>query len=268
MQGRGNGLRAASYSPLAVLDPQLADLMLELLAEQGIAAYAVPFGGETGPSLDVQPPDRPKDRLWVDATSLDSASQVLADCVGTPAAESAEAAAETARDSAGGRAGSTPLPGLDEDAAWQQIVANFSSESADPVPRWPVTEEADPAEKAGAESTETAEEQPRPGRLLRRVEHPIGLEELGEDEIQEADEDEHYVPPPPPPLPTGDPVSRASWLGVLGGPLVMLVATVAGWDLGPIGYTLCGGGFVVGFITLVARMKDDPGRGEDDGAVV
>jgi hypothetical protein len=33
-------------------------------------------------------------------------------------------------------------------------------------------------------------------------------------------EDEHFVPPPPPPLPRLEPLTKAAWAGLFGGPVV------------------------------------------------
>ncbi|WP_395360185.1 hypothetical protein ACHGLA_09880 [Streptomyces sp. YH02] len=79
----------------------------------------------------------------------------------------------------------------------------------------------------------------------------------------------HFVPPEPPPLPEADATTRFAWLAVVGGPVLMLVAVLLGWDMTWWLTTLCIGGFLGGFATLVGRMKhdddddgfDDPGRG-------
>lgn len=80
----------------------------------------------------------------------------------------------------------------------------------------------------------------------------------------------HFVPPEPPPLPEADAAAKFAWLGVVGGPVLLLVAVLLQWDMTWWLTTLCVGGFLGGFATLVARMKhddedddgfDDPGRG-------
>ncbi|MFF8274836.1 hypothetical protein ACF05T_01770 [Streptomyces lateritius] len=79
----------------------------------------------------------------------------------------------------------------------------------------------------------------------------------------------HFVPPEPPPLPEADATTKFAWLGVVGGPVLMLLAVLLRWDMTWWLTTLCVGGFLGGFATLVARMKhdddddgyDDPGRG-------
>ncbi|AXK32610.1 hypothetical protein DVA86_08090 [Streptomyces armeniacus] len=86
----------------------------------------------------------------------------------------------------------------------------------------------------------------------------------------EEDEDEgHFVPPEPPPLPETDPTTRFAWFAVLGGPLLLLAAVLFRLDMTWWIITLGVGGFLGGFGTLVARMRDDsddddfedPGRG-------
>ncbi|MFF8834682.1 hypothetical protein [Streptomyces sp. NPDC015130] len=83
----------------------------------------------------------------------------------------------------------------------------------------------------------------------------------------------HFVPPEPPPLPEADTTTKFAWLGVVGGPVLMLLAVLFQWDMTWWLTTLCVGGFLGGFATLVARMKhdddDDDGFGDPGrGAVV
>ena len=83
----------------------------------------------------------------------------------------------------------------------------------------------------------------------------------------------HFVPPEPPPLPVADTTTMFAWLAVVGGPVLMLLAVLLRWDMTWWLTTLCIGGFLGGFVTLVARMKgdDEDGDGYDDpgrGAVV
>lgn len=86
-------------------------------------------------------------------------------------------------------------------------------------------------------------------------------------------EEGHFVPPEPPPLPEADATTKFAWLGVVGGPVLMLLAVLLQWDMTWWLTTLCVGGFLGGFATLVARMKhdddDDDGFGDPGrGAVV
>lgn len=90
--------------------------------------------------------------------------------------------------------------------------------------------------------------------------------EPSEDDFDEDDEG-HFIPPEPPPLPAADATAKFAWLGVLGGPVLLLLAVLLGWEMTWWLATLGIGGFLGGFATLVMRMKgddeddDDPGRG-------
>ncbi|GLF94145.1 hypothetical protein [Streptomyces yaizuensis] len=90
--------------------------------------------------------------------------------------------------------------------------------------------------------------------------------EAKDDDLDASDEG-HFVPPEPPPLPEADTTAKFAWLGVIGGPVLMLLAVLFGWHMTWWLTTLCVGGFLGGFITLVARMSsgddedEDPGRG-------
>ncbi|MET7753320.1 hypothetical protein ABZT27_01245 [Streptomyces sp. NPDC005389] len=89
------------------------------------------------------------------------------------------------------------------------------------------------------------------------------------DDAPDGSDEGHFVPPEPPPLPDADVTTRFAWLAVVGGPVLMLVAVLLSWDMTWWLTTLCIGGFLGGFATLVGRMKhdddddgfDDPGRG-------
>ncbi|MCF1596491.1 hypothetical protein [Streptomyces muensis] len=90
--------------------------------------------------------------------------------------------------------------------------------------------------------------------------------EPSEDDF-DADDEGHFVPPEPPPLPAADATAKFAWLGVIGGPVLLLLAVLLGWEMTWWLATLGIGGFLGGFATLVMRMKtddeddDDPGRG-------
>ena len=84
------------------------------------------------------------------------------------------------------------------------------------------------------------------------------------------DPDNHYVPPPPPPLPQVDGVTRLAWLGILGGPLFILITSILGLQMESWVVFLALLAFCGGIATLVARMGDHSSQddGWDDGAVV
>ncbi|PSM42022.1 hypothetical protein C6Y14_16435 [Streptomyces dioscori] len=94
----------------------------------------------------------------------------------------------------------------------------------------------------------------------------FSVSEPAEEDFDEDDEG-HFVPPEPPPLPAADATAKFAWLGVIGGPVLLLLAVLLGWEMTWYLATLGIGGFLGGFATLVGRMRgdeedeDDPGRG-------
>ena len=134
-----------------------------------------------------------------------------------------------------------------EDDAWRSIVEHYGD-------RFPIDPDESPLAEPAAEPSEVAAAEP----LLDDVEPP---------DVAPGDEDEdRFVPPPPPPLPRVAPDRLVAWLGIFGGPVVLLAAVMFGVHLpGWLGYLLAGG-FVGGFVYLVTRMPRDPRDPADDGA--
>ena len=104
---------------------------------------------------------------------------------------------------------------------------------------------------------------------------PFGILEPGwQDDLNSTPtswEDEgHFVPPTPPPLPPVEPRRKLAWFGLFGGPALMLLAVVLGFQYPGWVLFLLTAGFIGGFGYLVATMpktRDGDGPG-DDGAVV
>ncbi|QIQ05178.1 hypothetical protein [Streptomyces liangshanensis] len=199
-----------------------------------------------------------------------------------------------------------PQP-IDEDAAWAAIVAGYGDEPADPPGAKPFKsvdglalleggtnstgggQEPDGSspdkgsEKHPENGAEKTADQPRDGGAdggTDEVRPPLGGSVIFAPGVgspvagprdyapaEESDDEGHFVPPEPPPLPEADVTSKFAWLGVVGGPVLMLVAVLLQWDMTWWLTTICVGGFLGGFATLVARMShgdeedDDPGRG-------
>ncbi|MFJ6724079.1 hypothetical protein ACIQPQ_04105 [Streptomyces sp. NPDC091281] len=145
--------------------------------------------------------------------------------------------------------------------------------AADPaaVPKAPDVPEA--PEKVAEPDAEKAPAQPlggsvsfAPGVGPRDYSPP----EPAEEDL-DADDEGHFVPPEPPPLPPADTTAKFAWLGVIGGPILLLLTVVLGWDMTWWLGTLAIGGFLGGFATLVARMGPDDEENDGDpgrGAVV
>ncbi|WP_432753438.1 hypothetical protein ACE1OA_25390 [Streptomyces sp. JL2001] len=191
-----------------------------------------------------------------------------------------------------------PQP-IDEEAAWAAIVAGYGDEPADPPGARPfrsVEDLALPEEDQGGDEDDEDHQGPaadpeEPGKpdkpaLGSSIVFAPGVrvgtgprdyavadpdDETGDDRTPDGrDGDEgHFVPPEPPPLPEADATTKFAWLGVVGGPVLMLLAVLLQWDMTWWLTTVCVGGFLGGFATLVARMRhdddedgyDDPGRG-------
>ncbi|MET9680863.1 hypothetical protein [Streptomyces coeruleorubidus] len=195
---------------------------------------------------------------------------------------------------------------FDEEAAWAAIVAGYGDEPPDPPGAKPFKSIEDLAllesptnddrmDTAGASGDAAKPSEPerpegpeakgsgsvsgsgsgdRPAKPLGgSVSFAPGVgprdysaPEPAEDDFDEDDEG-HFVPPEPPPLPSADPTAKFAWLGVLGGPVLLMLAVLLGWDMTWWLATLGIGGFLGGFATLVMRMRtddeddDDPGRG-------
>ncbi|MEU6490014.1 hypothetical protein ABZ890_06415 [Streptomyces sp. NPDC046984] len=179
---------------------------------------------------------------------------------------------------------------FDEDAAWAAIVAGYGEEPADPPgskPYKPIENLALPAmepdgeggEQDGEQDGEKGEGDGEQGEGRDAPARPLGSSisfapgvgprdytprEPSEDDFDDDDEG-HFVPPEPPPLPTGDTTAKFAWLGVVGGPILLLLAVVLGWEMTWWLTTLGVGGFLGGFATLVARMRTDDEDGDDPG---
>jgi len=239
--GRNNGLPAARFTPLVDLEPQFADALLEALRAEGVAAYAAPAPGRSGPYLDIQLPNRPTDRVWVDVEATALARDVLR-----------ERMPEFSETVLGAR-GPT-LTEAESEAAWRAIVAGFDAPGADPVPPWPVSEDT-PVEERDRGAADA------PAAWLEVVQIPRPPEE---------DPEEHFIPPPPPPLPRLEPRTKLAWLGVLCGPAYLVLRGWFGLTLFYGDEVLAMAAFVGGAAALIYRMKDErhDGSDPDDGAVV
>lgn len=243
---RSNGLTASSYLPVADLNPSLAEALLDELKEKGIAAYSQPVDSSSVAGLG-RPEYRTEVlvRLYVDAAATDAALVLV-------------------------HAMEPGVARRNEDLTWAQIVAGYDTPAAGEVAPWPVYEDVDPDSTKDAEDAEDAlDRQP-----LSAIEQAAALRAAAaraadQRAAREADED-RFVPPPPPPLPRLTGAEQAAWLGLIGGPAVLLAAAVLALSL-PTWLTLISAlGFIGGFIALVVRMDDGSARLDDpeDGAQV
>ena len=240
------GLPAAAYAKLVDVDPPIAEHVLELLSQARIPAYAEPLVGDTGPYRDVRAPDRPTTRIYVEKGRLAEARSAIAEGLPSLRAEfHADAAARADADDMK-RASADRI-----EAAWDDIVAGFHT--AEPPPR-PGVEGSGLSQRLVREHTEPPSPQEQPGSGPRDY------------VVADDPDDEGFTPPPPPPMPRPrDRFDAFAWMGLIGGPLAIILAFV----LGTGGWLAAAGfaAFTAGFVTLVARSSDRRDDGHD-GAVV
>ena len=280
---RDNGLHATEWGALVDLDPRLSETILDSLAAEGVAAYVEPAQDVDSYTRASTLPKRPLDRLWVDSAQADAARACVAAEVTDLAAllepgSSPSGMVRPVPSTAAARVLQPPeLPSVatspldppvagdalpSDDELFRQIVAGFSTETSDPVPRWPVSEDLDlpplPGDGPRRRRSDRASSSSSDEGLPDWVE-PAALEDEG-----------HYVPPPPPKIPR----PRLRTIGAVAMIVLGFAAIFAPYVLGLsddgisllLGLVLTVGGAAV----LVFSMRDAPptDSGPDDGAVV
>ena len=218
-----NGLRAVAYVPLTDVDAAVGAHLLTALGRARIPAY-----------LSSGAPKPEQRRLYVASEERVDARTIVAAAVralggGAEQPELPEPAAD-------------PLAGLDTDAEFQALIADWHVDTVNAV--------------RAAERDLNREDADWRARLLQPpVEDPIWLD------------DEHYVPPPPPPLP------RLSGPTILG--LLIIAASLVVLGFGPTigmggGLPLVVGlaGLTGGVAVLLTRVRDFRRDEDDDGAAI
>src|SRR6478752_1384920 len=123
MTRRDNGLPGDEWQLLTDLAPPLADHVLDILRDEGIAAYAAPSTGRTGAYLETHAHERPLDEIFVGRAELDRARTVLDHVLPTLRAE---------LDDDGRARGSERLTQVStDDDVWAGIVAAYTAAAAD-----------------------------------------------------------------------------------------------------------------------------------------
>ncbi|MFD2080213.1 hypothetical protein SAMN05421678_110207 [Actinopolymorpha cephalotaxi] len=303
---RDNGLSAPSYVAIADLAPEVADTMLAILAGARVAAYADPCPPVAEPCREIRLPPTPCDRLYVDEGAQDHAKALLGEQLtriregeGAPAACAPDAPSDEA--SADGPvaevapAGTGPGDGdhrsdaarmatFDEDRLWAEIVAGYDRVLEDVVPRWPAIEDVEPPSRDAAgdgdpDNVENKDADSGKARDGHRADGDKARDTVAEDaekawpaerrpaQPSPRPAEDRFVPPPPPPLPSLDPVTKAAWAAMLGGPALLLLTVFVGGYLPSWSVAFGVLAFIGGFVTLVTRMKGGP-PDDDDGAIV
>ncbi|MQA80910.1 MAG: hypothetical protein GEV10_20910 [Streptosporangiales bacterium] len=228
---RDNGLEAKAFAFLGTADRAVADELLRELADEGIAAYAVPAD--------------PAERLYVDRTSLAYAQALLKHRLSDT-------------DDADGASGDD---GSSDDETWQLLVADFHRDADGEGDRpWPEAEDIDESDTATGDTDDTAKRTPRVSVV--RLDH--------DDDAEPEPDEDHYIPPEPPQFTSGDPWIKFAWVAMLASACYLIAGMVLGWKMPGWAALLSAAGFIGGIVTHVIRIRD-PREGDppsDDGAVV
>jgi len=246
VRGRGNGLTAPSYAPLAVVEPADVDALLAALAGEGVAAYAaLTAAGALGSR--VPEADAPGDpgRVFVDTQQQAAARRVLARALPLVAARLVE---------------------QEQAAAFAALVAAWDT----PAERsWPDAEDLGPATLMRLASTRPPERPAAPATPPPALPPVAAVPPAALGRAEHPDEEDHYVPPPPPPLPRLRGVTLLIVAALAVGIGLLLAPTLIGLEHRT-SLDAMGVACIVGAVgLLVSRMRttrvDD---GPDDGAVV
>lgn len=278
---RANGLPTTSWwAPLGECDPRATGHLLDELARASIPAYAQPSLGSRGSYLELHPPRRPMDSLYVDSSVHRAARELLAGQL-----DDGEPPVDAPRESDPGTVPTTDtraslLPSdEDTDAIFAAIVAGFHGPDATPGTTLPRPPSSTPPPAPQSPSAPTTPVRPR----RRASDRPPGLLDPGgllhDSSIGEgrpphkADpfegDDEHFERPPAQPAPPMHPATRMSIAAIIAGIALLVAPAVSSFAdvhvASAVGAILVAGGT----LGLVLRMRDDPpDDGGDGGAVV
>jgi len=266
VRGRGNGLTAPSYAPLAVIEPADVDGLLAALAGEGVAAYAALAAAGAAGAVDTRVPeaDAPGDpgRVFVDSEQQAAARRVLARALPLVAARLVE------QEQAAAFAAIVAAWDAPTERSWpdaEDLGAAPAAPAAQPATRRPSQPSQPSQPPAGAAGPQT----PPPAAPVPTAPPASAVPPVASGRVEPHLEDDHYVPPPPPPLPRLRGATLLIVAALTVGVGLLLAPTLVGlqhrtsWDA-------LGVACIVGAVALlVSRMRttrvDD---GPDDGAVV
>jgi hypothetical protein len=154
------------------------------------------------------------------------------------------------------------------EAVWKDLVAAFHENQPDGPPPWPEAENVN-QQPPGIGSLEPGARVVRPAArpsASRPVDRQLtwtSADLIGpRDSAPPPEQPEDFEPPTPEPLPSLDMPARAAWLGALGGPGYLVVATMLSWQTPTWIAAGCALAGLCGFGYLVSRLK--PHRDDDD----
>jgi len=227
------------FAPLIEVGDDFVKPILDALLYEHIIAFATRV-----------PADVPTSRIFVEQRSLPIARVVLGNRI-------PQLSTQIIQESGNDSSSITDLSTDEVDAAWSQLVQGLHT---------PRTEHDTPPAIDNGEDEDQTPGSGLSSRLIRSAATPGPRDFSLPDPDELLDSDEGFVPPEPPPLPRpSHPADKWGWGAAIGGPVLLVGSTALGlptW-IGGLGVAA----FIAGFITLVARMRNDRDSG-DDGAVV
>jgi hypothetical protein len=162
------------------------------------------------------------------------------------------------------------------EAVWNDLVAAFHESQPDGPAPWPEAENVSQQPpgsgslEPGARVVRPAARPSPPRPVDQQLTWTSGVIGGPRDSSPPPEQPEEFEPATPEPLPSLDWPARAAWLGALGGPGYLVVATVLNWQTPTWIAAGCALAGLCGFGYLVSRLK--PHRDDDDddnfGAVV
>jgi hypothetical protein len=262
-QRRDNGLIADRYVALADVDPRLGEHLLDLLRLVDIPAYLEP---PADPRVAARYRiSGPIERLYVQ-----SALRTEARAVVVAAAAEAGPAPTPAPEPPGG---SGLLDGLDTDAEFARIVADFSTpkpeHSAEAADVGVEVFELEPGADFDADDGSAASEI-NEAMLDAAAEQRAALDRARQARAEDPTLlEEHFEPPPPPPFPVPSPGTAGAVLLFLLGLFIIARGDLLGLS-GDLTFPLGVITVLTGLGLLVARLRPSRGTDEDDddGAVI
>lgn len=253
---RDNGLEADTFVFLGTVDTSRSEELLDDLAAEGIAAYAVAA--------------EPGERLYVDRGSLGYAQALLRRSgaevdddtaeIGDATAAAGDTEADTDSDDDGDTA---------DDTAFERIVAGYdrADDDGDEERPWPDAEDLADADDDGDsdDDTDGTDDERTVGKNKARV----SVIRLDTDDAEAEEDEDHYVRPDPPALPKGDIWTKGAWVVMLAALAYPILGLVLEWHMPGWSIALAVVAFVAGIVTHVMRLRNPhAGDDSDNGAVV
>jgi hypothetical protein len=158
-----------------------------------------------------------------------------------------------------------------DEAAWRDLIARFdgTADQEKAEHPWPSIEDlpgtslAAPgaADQSPGDSTDPLTTADRADRVIQAGD-PRNYSPPEE-------EDEQYVPVPLPPPAKLDPLAKAAWAAVIGGPAYLLIAGLfLSLPVSPLAAFIAVAAFIGGFVALIVKAGDRSRRDDDDDGAV